>query len=134
MVAFCTWFFGRCFKSRDVHAHHFIRGPAVCGCNSGANRSRFATNPGSQIVKADTESGRYGGRVVTRFPPEPNGYLHVGHVKAMSLNFGIAEDFGGQNHLRFDDTNPESEDEEYVLAIQDDIRWLGEGGRTMSRS
>jgi glutaminyl-tRNA synthetase len=78
-----------------------------------------------QIVKADTESGRYEGRVVTRFPPEPNGYLHVGHVKAISVNFGIAEDFGGRYHLRFDDTNPASEDEEFVLSIQDDIRWLG---------
>lgn len=78
-----------------------------------------------QIVKADVESGRYDGRVVTRFPPEPNGHLHVGHVKAISVNFGIAEDFGGHYHLRFDDTNPESEDEEYVLSIQDDIRWLG---------
>ena len=78
-----------------------------------------------QIVKADTDSGRYGGRVITRFPPEPNGYLHVGHVKAISVNFGIAEDFGGRYHLRFDDTNPTSEDEEFVLSIQDDIRWLG---------
>ena len=78
-----------------------------------------------QIVKADVESGRYDGRVVTRFPPEPNGYLHVGHVKAISLNFGIAEEFGGRYHLRFDDTNPESEDEEYVLSMQEDIRWLG---------
>ena len=78
-----------------------------------------------QIVKADTESGRYGGQVVTRFPPEPNGYLHVGHVKAICLNFGIAEEFGGRYHLRFDDTNPESEDEEYVLSMQEDIRWLG---------
>jgi len=78
-----------------------------------------------QIVKADTDSGRYGGRVLTRFPPEPNGYLHVGHVKAISVNFGIAEDFGGRYNLRFDDTNPESEDEEYVLSIQEDIRWLG---------
>ena len=78
-----------------------------------------------QIVKADIESGRYNGRVVTRFPPEPNGYLHVGHVKAICVNFGIAEDFGGRYHLRFDDTNPESEDEEYVLSMQDDIRWLG---------
>jgi len=78
-----------------------------------------------QQVRADLASGRYGGRVVTRFPPEPNGYLHVGHATAICLNFGIAEDFGGRCHLRYDDTNPETENEEYVRAIQDDVRWLG---------
>ena len=76
-------------------------------------------------VRSDLESGRYEGRVVTRFPPEPNGFLHVGHATAICLNFGIAEDFGGRCHLRFDDTNPEKEDEAYVRAIKDDIRWLG---------
>jgi glutaminyl-tRNA synthetase len=78
-----------------------------------------------QIVAADVESGRYGGRVVTRFPPEPNGYLHVGHAMGICLNFGIAEEFGGRCHLRYDDTNPETESEEFVRAIQEDIRWLG---------
>jgi glutaminyl-tRNA synthetase len=78
-----------------------------------------------QIVAADVESGRYAGRVVTRFPPEPNGYLHVGHASHICLNFGIAEDFGGRCHLRYDDTNPETENEEFVRAIQEDIRWLG---------
>ena len=73
----------------------------------------------------DTENGRYSGRVVTRFPPEPNGYLHIGHAKSICLNFGIAQDFGGVCHLRFDDTNPETEDPEYVQSIQDDIHWLG---------
>lgn len=77
------------------------------------------------IVAADVESGRYDGRVVTRFPPEPNGYLHVGHASHICLNFGIAEEFGGRCHLRYDDTNPETENEEFVRAIQDDIRWLG---------
>ena len=78
-----------------------------------------------QKVRADLASDRYGGRVVTRFPPEPNGRLHVGHATAICLNFGIAEDFDGQCHLRYDDTNPEKENEEYVRAIQEDIRWLG---------
>jgi glutaminyl-tRNA synthetase len=78
-----------------------------------------------EIVSRDTENGRYGGRVATRFPPEPNGYLHIGHAKSICLNFGIAQDFGGVCHLRFDDTNPETEDPEYVQSIQNDIRWLG---------
>ncbi|MGD8280620.1 MAG: glutamine--tRNA ligase/YqeY domain fusion protein [Gemmatimonadota bacterium] len=78
-----------------------------------------------QIVASDLESGRYDGRVVTRFPPEPNGYLHIGHATHICLNFGIAEEFGGQCNLRYDDTNPEKENEEYVRAIQEDIHWLG---------
>ncbi len=78
-----------------------------------------------QIVAADVAAGRHDGRVQTRFPPEPNGYLHIGHAKAICLDFGIAAEFGGQCYLRFDDTNPEREDVEYVEAIQEDIRWLG---------
>lgn len=78
-----------------------------------------------EIVQRDLESGRYQGRVVTRFPPEPNGYLHIGHAKSIALNFGIAEEFGGVCHLRFDDTNPETEDMEYVESIMRDVRWLG---------
>jgi len=78
-----------------------------------------------QIVAADVESGRYGGRVVTRFPPEPNGYLHIGHAKSIVLNFGLAAEFGGRCHLRYDDTNPDPEKEEYVLSMQEDVRWLG---------
>src|SRR5690606_1382702 len=78
-----------------------------------------------QIVKADLERGRYGGTVVTRFPPEPNGYMHIGHAKSVCLNFGIASEFAGRCHLRFDDTNPETESETFVRQFQDDIRWLG---------
>src|SRR3954451_8232749 len=77
------------------------------------------------LVKADIEAGNFGGRVQTRFPPEPNGYLHIGHAKAISVDFGIAADFGGECHLRFDDTNPTKEETEYVDAIMEDIRWLG---------
>ncbi|MEK6778553.1 MAG: glutamate--tRNA ligase family protein, partial [Candidatus Deferrimicrobiota bacterium] len=78
-----------------------------------------------EIVKRDTVSGLYGGRVATRFPPEPNGYLHIGHAKSICLNFGIAREFGGVCHLRFDDTNPETEDITYVESILRDVRWLG---------
>ncbi|MBI5878248.1 MAG: glutamine--tRNA ligase/YqeY domain fusion protein [Chloroflexi bacterium] len=77
------------------------------------------------IVAEDVASGKRGGRVVTRFPPEPNGYLHIGHAKAICVDFGIAEDFGGHCNLRFDDTNPTKEEQEYVDAIMHDIRWLG---------
>lgn len=77
------------------------------------------------LVAADSLNGTFGGRVQTRFPPEPNGYLHIGHAKAICVDFGIAEEFGGVCRLRFDDTNPVTEDTEYVDAIIDDIRWLG---------
>jgi glutaminyl-tRNA synthetase len=78
-----------------------------------------------EIVAADVAAGKNGGRVVTRFPPEPNGYLHIGHAKAISLDFGVAQEFGGFCNLRFDDTNPVREDVEYVDSIKDDVRWLG---------
>ncbi len=76
-------------------------------------------------VKGETDSGKWDGRVVTRFPPEPNGYLHIGHAKSICLNFGIAQEFGGTCHLRFDDTNPTKEEQEYIDAIKEDIQWLG---------
>src|SRR5688572_9263615 len=73
----------------------------------------------------DIKSGKHGGRVQTRFPPEPNGYLHIGHAKAICLDFGLAAEFGGQCNLRFDDTNPSKEETEYVEAIMEDVQWLG---------
>ncbi len=78
-----------------------------------------------EIIVSDRAAGRHGGRVHTRFPPEPNGYLHIGHAKAICLNFGIAQEFGGQCNLRMDDTNPTTEDVEFVDAIEHDVRWLG---------
>ena len=78
-----------------------------------------------QIVDEDNRAGKWGGRVHTRFPPEPNGYLHIGHAKSICLNFGLAKEFGGLCNLRFDDTNPAKEEVEYVDAIQEDVRWLG---------
>lgn len=78
-----------------------------------------------EIVAADVAAGTNGGRVITRFPPEPNGYLHIGHAKAICLDFGVASEFGGQCNLRFDDTNPVKEDVEYVDSIKADVRWLG---------
>ncbi len=78
-----------------------------------------------EIVRSDLKTNKYGGRVQTRFPPEPNGYLHIGHAKAICIDFGIAQEFGGLCNLRFDDTNPTKEEIEYVESIKEDIRWLG---------
>ncbi|MEO5924427.1 MAG: glutamine--tRNA ligase/YqeY domain fusion protein [Bryobacteraceae bacterium] len=77
------------------------------------------------IILHDLETGKHGGRVQTRFPPEPNGYLHIGHAKSININFGLAEEFNGQCNLRFDDTNPSKEEVEYVDSIIEDVRWLG---------
>ncbi|MDZ7616880.1 MAG: glutamine--tRNA ligase/YqeY domain fusion protein, partial [Patescibacteria group bacterium] len=78
-----------------------------------------------QIINEDNRAGKHAGRVHTRFPPEPNGYLHIGHAKSICLNFGIAADYGGLCNLRFDDTNPTKEEQEYIDSIKEDVRWLG---------
>ena len=78
-----------------------------------------------EIIVADRAAGKHGGRVHTRFPPEPNGYLHIGHAKAICLNFGVALEFAGRCNLRMDDTNPTKEDIEYVESIEQDVAWLG---------
>lgn len=89
------------------------------------SQERVPANFLEQIVEEDITSGKNGGRVHTRFPPEPNGYLHIGHAKSICLNFGLADKFGGKTNLRFDDTNPVTEDTEYVESIKADVRWLG---------
>src|SRR5436305_14198845 len=87
----------------------------------------MATNFIEEIIEADNASGKHGGKVCTRFPPEPNGYLHIGHAQSICLNFGIAQDFNGLCNLRFVDTNPETEHVEYVQSILNHVRWLAVG-------
>ncbi len=93
--------------------------------DSAPEKASHSVNFIQAIVNKDNETGKYGGRVITRFPPEPNGYLHIGHAKSICLNFGIARQYGGQCNLRFDDTNPVTEDVEYVDSIENDVKWLG---------
>src|SRR5262249_45506962 len=85
------------------------------------SRSNFIRD----IIIQDVRAGKHGRRVQTRFPPEPNGYLHIGHAKAICLDFGLAAEFGGKCNLRFDDTNPSKEETEYVDSIMEDVQWLG---------
>jgi glutaminyl-tRNA synthetase len=93
--------------------------------SNATNASTSGSNFIRTIIDEDMASGKFGGRVHTRFPPEPNGYLHVGHAKSIYLNYGLARDYGGKFNLRFDDTNPIKEEQEYIDAIIEDVRWLG---------
>lgn len=93
--------------------------------NNEKGNSNIPSNFIKNIIEKDIEENTYGGRVHTRFPPEPNGYLHIGHAKAICIDFGMAEEYGGLCNLRFDDTNPTKEDIEYVESIQEDVKWLG---------
>ena len=95
------------------------------GENPGLNGKASPLNFLEAIIEEDIKSNKHQGRVHTRFPPEPNGYLHIGHAKSICLNFGLAKKYNGQCNLRFDDTNPVTEEEEYVRMIREDIRWLG---------
>ena len=97
------------------------RGKDEDATNEPGSRSNFIV----EIIERDLETGKWDGRVATRFPPEPNGYLHIGHAKAICLSFGLAKEYGGTCNLRFDDTNPTKEDTEYVESIKEDVRWLG---------
>ena len=102
----------------------------LSGLHTGGHMSAPIERPAAanfvrDLVAADNEQGTFGGRVQTRFPPEPNGYLHIGHAKAITLDFGIAAEFGGKCNLRFDDTNPDTEETSYVDGIIDDLAWLG---------
>ena len=94
------------------------------GSKKGGEPPAPATNFLRNIIKADLSSGKHDS-IVTRFPPEPNGYLHIGHAKSICVNFGLGEEFAGTTYMRFDDTNPEKEEQEYIDAIQRDVRWLG---------
>jgi glutaminyl-tRNA synthetase len=98
-----------------------VKPPAEAESAAPAGPSNFIRD----IIVDDLKTNKYGGRVHTRFPPEPNGYLHIGHAKSICLNFGLAREFGGKTNLRFDDTNPEKEEQEYVDSIMDTVRWLG---------
>jgi glutaminyl-tRNA synthetase len=112
----------------DIRTDIGLRLATFVGVSTGSDSSS-ETSSGADFIRSkvieDTASARFGGRVQTRFPPEPNGFLHIGHAKAIGTNFGIAAEFGGTCNLRFDDTNPETEEERYVDAIQADIDWLG---------
>src|SRR3954454_8715295 len=93
--------------------------------NKGSSEESTGLDFVRRIVEEDLKTGKWGGRVATRFPPEPNGYLHIGHAKSICLNFGIAQEYNGLVNLRYDDTNPAKEEQEYVRSIEEDVKWLG---------
>ena len=101
--------------------NHDVEAAPAAPADSGPRASNFIRD----IILDDLKTNKFNGRVQTRFPPEPNGYLHIGHAKSICLNFGLAAEFGGKTNLRFDDTNPEKEEQEYVDSIIKDVRWLG---------
>jgi glutaminyl-tRNA synthetase len=119
MMQFCV--FLSAYKYKQFHIYYTNMGENIIPDESSKKTLNFI----EQIVENDLKEGKNGGRIVTRFPPEPNGYLHIGHAKAICLDFGIAKKYGGKCNLRFDDTNPVKEDVEYVDSIQEDINWLG---------
>ncbi len=106
---------------RAANSSSSLSNEAGANSPSGSRPSNFVRD---QVIQ-DLETKKYNGQVQTRFPPEPNGYLHIGHAKSICLNFGLADEFGGKTNLRFDDTNPEKEEQEYVDSIMKDVRWLG---------
>eukprot|EP00440_Ansanella_granifera_P037704 gb/GFBE01040905.1/.p1 GENE.gb/GFBE01040905.1/~~gb/GFBE01040905.1/.p1 ORF type:complete len:700 (+),score=132.41 gb/GFBE01040905.1/:1-2100(+) len=110
-----------------LQSRAFVAAATLCHAKSRQDAPDIAEagNFVEDIVVADLEKGTHSGKVCTRFPPEPNGYLHIGHVKSICLNFGIAQKFGGDCNLRFDDTNPASEKQEFIDSIEEDVRWLG---------
>ena len=99
---------------------------AMTNSNPESPDVRTPSNFLRDIIAEDVRTKKYGdAHIQTRFPPEPNGYLHIGHAKAICIDFGLADEFGGKTNLRFDDTNPEKEEQEYVDSIMEDVRWLG---------
>src|SRR5271169_6461489 len=100
-------------------------GDVTAAAKPGAPEATERSNFIRDIILEDLKTNKYNGRVQTRFPPEPNGYLHIGHAKSICINFGLAAEFGGKTNLRFDDTNPEKEEQEYVDSIIADVHWLG---------
>jgi glutaminyl-tRNA synthetase len=110
---------------REAEVEDQVRGEEALATESERAGAAGSSNFIRTIIEEDLRTGKYGGRVHTRFPPEPNGYLHIGHAKAISINFGLAEDYNGLCNLRFDDTNPAKEEMEYVESMIEDIHWLG---------